>query len=223
MGTTVPKFIFNQPFLFFLRNIETGDILFAGCMSEPEAAKQPVQGPLSESELSELTQGIFTPRPAAGAGVAVSSTQNTSVPSNTYKSLFLAGSSFSTNSSPPIPQNQPTITNYYSSPNNLNTGNNFPSLVPSQHYQTPVQPSPTSNNPSQPNVAQYLPNINSASNPDTIGAPYARSPAQFLSTSGSYVSSTNSAQYPSNVNGNTQRNGVRNTNQNYNDRIHFSS
>lgn len=77
MGTSLPKLIFNHPFLFFLRNTETGDILFAGRMSEPEAAKQPALGSLTDSQLSELTQGIFTSRPVARPGVPA-------VPSNTY-------------------------------------------------------------------------------------------------------------------------------------------
>ena len=41
MGATIPKLHFNHPFLFFLRNTESGDILFAGRLSQPEEAKPP--------------------------------------------------------------------------------------------------------------------------------------------------------------------------------------
>ncbi|XP_021937997.1 serine protease inhibitor 42Dd-like isoform X2 [Zootermopsis nevadensis] len=216
ISMSLPKLIFNHPFLFFLRNTETGDVLFAGRMSQPEAARQPVVGSLSESELSELTQSIFTSKPATGAEVPVSNTNQASVP---------AGGTFNTNSKPPVPQIQPTIRNHYSYPNNVNNGNNFPSSASSQTYRSSLQPRSANNNPSQSNTAQYKPYGNSeiyhASNPDTVGVQYAHAPVQFSSVSGSYASSTNSAQYPSDVN-KTPQTGVRNINQSYNDRIHFS-
>jgi hypothetical protein len=226
MGTSLPKLIFNHPFLFFLRNTETGDILFAGRMSQPEAAKQPLLGSLSESQLSELTQSIFTQVPAAGAGVPVSITLNpVTYNSNTYKPSLPAGGTFNSNSSPPVPQIQPTNTNYYSSPNKLNNGNNFPSSATSQSYQRPLQLRSTNNNPAQSYTVQYQPYGNSetyhASNPDTVGIQYFRAPMQFLSTPGSYPSSTNSAQYPSDVN-KIPQSGVRDTNQSYSDKLHFS-
>lgn len=224
MGTSLPKLIFNHPFLFFLRNIETGDILFAGRMSEPEAAKQPVSGSLTDSQLSELTQGIFTSRPAARPGVPVvpSNTYNpASSSSNAYRPVLLPSGTLNI----PVPQTQPTVTNYYSSPRNLNTGN-LPSSASYQSYPTPLQIRSVGNNPSQPNTAQYQPNSNTetfdTSYPETVETQYGQAPMQFLSTSGSRASATVSAQYPSAVNESPQGDGVTSTNQSYNDRIHFS-
>jgi hypothetical protein len=223
MGTTIPKLIFNHPFIFFLRNTETGDILFAGRMSEPDAARQPVLGAQSESEQSKLTQIILTPIPAAGVSASIT-VNPASYNSNTYNPSLSAGGIFNTNLNPAVPQIQPTTTNHYSSPNNLNNRNNFPSSVASQSYARPVHSRSTSNYPTQSNTAQYQPHSNSemyhVSNPDTIGTQYGRAPVILSSTSGSYASFTNSAQYPSDVNNTPQESGVRDKNQN--DRIHFS-
>jgi hypothetical protein len=228
MGTSLPKLIFNHPFLFFLRNTETGDILFAGRMSEPEAAKQPVSGSLTDSQLSELTQGIFTQKPVARPGVPAvpSNTYNpASSSSNTYRLVPLPSGTLNTNSNLPVPQTQHTVTSYYSSPKNLNTGN-VPASAPYQSYPTPLQIRSVGNYQSQPNAAEYQPNGNTeefhASNPDTIGTQYGQAPTQFLSASGSYASATVSAKYPSAVNESPQGDGVTNTDRSYNDRIHFS-
>jgi hypothetical protein len=229
MGTSLPKLIFNHPFLFFLRNTETGDILFAGRMSEPEAAKQPALGPLTDSQLSELTQGIFTSRPVArpGAPAVPSNTYNrASSSSNAYRPALLPSGTLNSNPNIPVPQTQPTITNYYSSPRNLNTGN-IPSSAPYQSYPTPPQTRSVGNNPSQPNTAQYQPNSNTetfeTSNSETDGTQYGQAPVQLLSTSGSHASATVSAEYhPSAVNESPEGDGVISTNRSYNDRIHFS-
>lgn len=221
MGTSLPKLIFNHPFLFFLRNTETGDILFAGRMSEPEAAKQPVSGSLTDSQLSELTQGIFTSRPAARPGVPVvpSNTYNpASSSSNAYRPVLLASGTLNSNSNIPVPQTQPTVTNYYSSPRNLNTGN-LPSSASYQSYAQPLQIRSVGNNPSQPNSNTET---FDTSNPEMVEIQYGQAPTQFLSTSGSHASATVSAQYPSAVNESSQGDGLTNANQSYNDRIHFS-
>lgn len=219
--------MFNHPFLFFLRNTQTGDILFAGRMSQPEAAKQPVFGPVSEPQLPEQILNIFTPEPATGARVPVSNTLNPATYNiNTYRPSLPASSTFNTNPSPSVPQIQPTMTNFYSSPNNVNTGNNFPPSAHSQTYQSPIHLRSIGNDQSQLNTAQYQPYGNSevhhASNPDTIGIQRVPAMVQFLSTSGSHASSTNGAQYQSDVN-KTPQSGVRDTNQSYNDKIHFSA
>jgi hypothetical protein len=171
MGTSTPKIIFNHPFLFFLRNTETGDILFAGRMSQPEAAKQNVVGTMNESELLELGQGIFTPAPVAGAGQSVTP-RSTSI-----------------NKSFPVAQTQP-VTNYQAPPNNQNTANNNPISVFYQSYQASHQVRSISNNLPQQNTAQHQP----YSYPYTTGQ-NVPSPGQPLSTSGSYVPAVISVHY----------------------------
>jgi hypothetical protein len=219
MGTSLPKLIFNHPFLFFLRNTETGDILFAGRMSEPEAAKQPALGSLTDSQLSELTQGIFTSRPVEP--MVPSNTYNReSSSSNAYRPALLPSSTLNSNPNIPVPQTQPTTTNYYSSPRNLNTGNVL-SSASYQSYPTPHQTRSVGNNPPQPNTAQYQHNSNTetfhTSNSETDGTQYGQAPVQLLSTSGSH------AQYhPSAANESPEGDGVMSTNRSYNDRIHFS-
>jgi hypothetical protein len=226
MGTSLPKLIFNHPFLFFLRNTETEDILFAGRMSEPEVAKQPAVGSLTDSQLSELTQGIFTSRP--GLPVVPSNTYNhASSSGNAYRPApLLPSGTLNSNSNIPVPQTQPTITNYYSSPRNINTGN-IPSSMLYQSYPTQLQTRSVGNSPSQPNTAQYQPNGNTAtfqtSNAETDGTQYSQAPMQLFSTSGSHASATISAQYrPSAVNESPEGDSVASTNHSYNDRIHFS-
>uniref|UniRef100_A0A1V1FYH4 Putative serine protease 27 n=1 Tax=Reticulitermes speratus TaxID=60591 RepID=A0A1V1FYH4_9NEOP len=225
MGTSIPKLIFDHPFLFFLRNTETGDILFAGRMSQPEAAKQHILGPVNESQLLELTQGIFTSMP--GVGRPVGSTLNPqSSSSNSYKPSSLDGSAFSTNKSIPVSQTQPPATNYHTFPNNQNTANNNPFSTSYESYPSSLQVRSMSNNLPQPNSAQYQSNSNSetyhASNPDTIGQ-NVQSPGQFLSTSGSYGAAINSrAHYLSADQEEPERDSVWKINQTYTDRIHFS-
>lgn len=201
MGTSIPKIIFDHPFLFFLRNTETGDILFAGRMSQPEAAKQRVSVSMNESELLQLSQGIFTPMSVAGAGRSVGSTLNPqSSNSNTNKPSSLAGSAFNIDKSLPVSQNQPPVTNYQTSPNNQNTANNNPSSTLYQAFQASQRIRSVSNDPPQPNTAQCQSQSHSetyhASNPETIGQ-NVQSPGQSLSTSGSYVPVMNTAYYSS--------------------------
>ena len=131
MGTSIPKLIFDHPFLFFLRNTETGDILFAGRMSQPEAAKQHVSGSTNESELLRLSQGIFISTPVPGAGRSAGSTLNPqSSSSNTYEPPSFAGNAFSNDKSLPVSQSQPPVINYQTFPNNQNTANkNFSSTL----------------------------------------------------------------------------------------------
>lgn len=196
MGTSIQKLIFDHPFLFFLRNTETGDILFAGRMSQPEAARQQ---PMKESEILELTQGIFTPTPVARPERPVDNVLNSRLSSSSaYKPLSFADSALSTNKSLPVSQTQMPVINYYTSPNNQNTANNNPLSNSYQSYQASQQARSVSNNPPQPNTAQYQSHSNSAtyhaSNPDTIGQ-NVRSPGQSLSTSGSYVPAMNNARY----------------------------
>ncbi|GFG37182.1 hypothetical protein Cfor_00431 [Coptotermes formosanus] len=226
MGTSIPKLIFDHPFLFFLRNTVTGDILFAGRMSQPEAAKEHIFGSMNESQLLELSQGIFTSTPMTGAGRPLGSALNPqSSSSNTYKPASLAASVFSTNKSLPVSQSQPPATNYHTSPNNQNTVNNNPSPASYQSYLATLQVRSISNNLPQPNSAQYQSNGNSetyhASNPDTIGQ-NVRTPGQLLSLSGSYVPTINRAHYLSAEQEAPEEFGVWKINQTYTDRIHFS-
>jgi len=199
MGTSIPKLIFNHPFLFFLRNTETGDILFAGRMSQPEAAKQQVLGSMNESELLQLSQGIFTSTPVAGAGRAVGSTLNPPLSgSNTYNPPPFAGNAFIINKSLPVSQSQPPVINYQTSPNNQNTANNSPSPTLLQSFQASHRVRSVSNDLPQPNTAQCQSHSNSethrASNPDTIGQKV-HSPRQSLPAFGSYVPVMNTAHY----------------------------
>lgn len=241
MGAALPKLIFNHPFLFFLRNTETGDVLFAGRLNEPEAAKAPAIGSqLSEAQLSELSQGIFTPKPT---GSPIGSTLNPGINfgpvSTTGSGIYNPASSgsninyplSSTNSSRlPPSQNNPSFNTYNSSPNNLNIGNNVPSLPPLQqtHFSVPFQQR------SAGNAVQYQTNGNTGNYQPgqavpkavTVSSQYAPTPTQYsrvTSRSGSYAFATNSAQYPSSANGTPQgSSGGQNTNERYNDRIHFS-
>jgi hypothetical protein len=226
MGASIPKVIFNHPFLFFLRNTETGDILFAGRVTQPEAAKQHVLGSVNESQLLELGQGIFTSRPVAGAGRPVGSTLNPqSSSSNSYKPPSLAGSTLTTNRGVPVSQTQPPATNYPIASNNRNTANNNPSLIPYESYLSSLQVRSISNNLPQPNAAQYLSNSNSetyhASNPDTIGE-NVRSPGQLLPKTASRVSVISSAHYLSPLQETPEEDGVRNINHTNTYKIHFS-
>jgi hypothetical protein len=199
MGTSIPKLIFDHPFLFFLRNTKTGDILFAGRMSQPEAAKQHVSGSTNESELTQLSQSVFTSTPMAGAGRSVGSTTNPQLSSsNTYKPPPFAGSAFSIDKSLPVSQSQPPVINYQTSPNNQNIANNNPPSTLYQSYQASHRIRSVSNDLPQPNTAQYQSQSNSetyhASNPAAIGQNI-QSPGQSLSTSGSYVPVMNRVHY----------------------------
>jgi hypothetical protein len=227
MGTSIPKLIFDHPFLFFLRNTETGDILFAGRMSQPEAAKQIVPGSMNESELLLLSQGIFTPTPVAGAGRSVDSTLKPQLSnSNTYKPSSFPGSAFIIDKSLPVSQSQPPITNYQTSPNNQNTANNNPSSTWYQSNQASQRVRSVSNDLPHPNTAQCQSQSNSetyhASNPDSIGQ-NVQSPGQSLSTSGSYVPlmNMNRAHYLSGQQETPEKDGVWKINQSDTERLHF--
>jgi hypothetical protein len=223
MGTSIPKLIFDHPFLFFLRNTGTGDILFAGRMSQPEAAKPHGPGSMNDSELLLLSQGIFTPTPVAHAGRPVGSTPNPQLSnSNTYKPPSFPGSVFGIDKSLLVSQSQPPVTNYHTSPNNQNIANNNPSLNLYQSYQASHHIRSISNNLPQPNIAQYQLHSNSAtyltSNRDTIGQNI-QSPGQSLSTSESYVPAMNTAHYLSAQQETPEEVGVWKINQNNAERL----
>jgi hypothetical protein len=226
MGTSIPKIIFDQPFLFFLRNTRTGDILFAGRMSQPEAAKQQVLGPMNESEILELSEGIFTPTPVAGTGQSVGSSPNSRLAnSNTYNPPSSAGSVFNINKSLPVAQTQPPVINYQALPNNQNAANNNPLSTSYQSYQASHQVRSVSNNLPQTNTVQRQPYSYSetyqASNPDTIGQ-NVPPPGQSLSTSGSYVPAMNSAHHYLSAEQETpEESGVWMMNQTNTERLHF--
>lgn len=225
MGTSIPKLIFNHPFLFFLRNTKTGDILFAGRMSQPEEAKQQVSGSMNESELLQLSQGIFTSTPVAGAGRSVGSTTNPQLSSsNTYKLPSFAGSAFSIDKNVPVSQSQPPVTNYQTSSNNQNTANNNPSSTLYQTFQGSHRVRSVSNDLPQPGTAQGQLQSNSetyqASNPDAIGQ-NVQSPGQSLSTSGSYVPVMNRGHYLSAQPETPEEDGVWKINHSNTERLHI--
>jgi len=226
MGTSTAKIIFDHPFLFFLRNTQTGDILFAGRMSQPEAAKQRVSGSINDSELSKLGQGIFTSTPVAGAGWSVRSKLNPQLSgSNNYNPSSFAGSSSFSSKSLPVSQSQPPVTDYQTSPNNQNTANNNPSsslypILQASHHLRSV-----GNDLPQPNTAQYQSHSSietyHASNSDTIGQTV-QSRGQYLSTSGSYVPVMNRPLYLSARQETPEQEGVWKINQSGTERFHFS-
>lgn len=226
MGTSIPKLIFDHPFLFFLRNTQTGDILFAGRVSQPEPAKQRVSGLVNESELSQLTKDIFTSTPVAGAGRSVGSTLSPQFSgSNNYNPPF-AGSVSIINKSHLVSQSQPPVTNYQTSPNNQNTANNNPLPTMYQTFQATHRVRSVSNDLPQPNIAQYQSHSNSetyhASNPDTIGQ-NVQSPGQSLSTSRSYVPDMNRPHYLSAQQKTPEQEGVWKIYQSDNERRHVWS
>ena len=225
MGTSIPKLIFDHPFLFFLRNTGTGDILFAGRMSQPEAAKPQGPGSMNESELLQLSQGIFTPTPVADAVRSVSSTLNPQFSnSNTHKPSSFPGSVFSIDKSLFVSQSQPPVTNYQTSPNYQSIASNNPSLTLYQPYQASHHVRSISNNLPQPNIAQYQLHSNSEtyliSNPDTTGQNI-QSPGQSLSSSETYVPAMNRAHYLSAQQETPEEVGVWKINQSNAERLHI--
>ena len=225
MGTSIQKLIFDHPFLFFLRNTETGDILFAGRMSQPEAARPHVFEPMKDSEILKLSQGIFTPTPVASPRRPVDSGLNSRLSSgSTYKPPSFADSAASMNNGLPVSQTQTPVTNYYTSPNNQNTANNNPLSNLHQSYQASHHTRSVSNNLPQPNTAQYQSHSNRAtyhaSNPDTIGQ-NVRTPGQSLSMSGSYVPAMNKAHYLSAEQETPVEDGVWKVNQTNTETFHF--
>jgi len=226
MGTSIPKLIFDHPFLFFLRNTQTGDILFAGRMSQPEAAKQHVSGSMNDSELFQRYQGIFTSMPVAGAGQSSSSTLNPQLSgSNNYNLPSFVGSAYTINKSIPVSQSQPPVTNYQTSPNNQNSANTNPPSTFYQSFTTHQRVRSVSNDLPQPNTAQCQSHRNSetyhASNPDTVGQ-NVQSRGQSLSTSGSYVPVMNRPHYLSAQQETPEQEGVWKINQSGTERFHFS-
>jgi len=221
----MPKLIFDHPFLFFLRNTQTGDILFAGRMSQPEAAKQHVSGSMNESELLQLTQGIFTSTPVAGAGRLAGSTVSPQFSSsNNYNPPSFAGSASIINKSLLVSHSQPPVANYQISPNNQNTANNNPSTSMYQSFQTSHHVRSVSNDLPQPNTAQFQSHSNSetyhAYNPMTIGQ-NVQSPGQSLSTSGSHVPVMNRPHYLSSQQETPEQGRVWKINQSDNERLHI--
>ncbi|KAJ9580160.1 hypothetical protein L9F63_004177 [Diploptera punctata] len=131
MGTALPKLNFNHPFLFFLRNTESGDILFAGRLSQPDEVKSTEVGNRN-GVASSGQSGILAQKPPATVTSSTTSVYTTNLMTTkppSHKSNILIYPSRNMNMydgaiarSKLSPESQQNVGNTPKSPNAVNLG-----------------------------------------------------------------------------------------------------
>ncbi|PSN48955.1 hypothetical protein C0J52_11364 [Blattella germanica] len=212
-ATALPKLIFNHPFLFFLRNMESGDILFAGRLSEPEPAKQSPS--VFDTGFPASAQSTSKPISVAGPSHStfnpVEPVATSSIPTNPIGSTD--------NSKFQSPQIKPNPNNFFYSPRTINDT----PVVQGQNLPTPTT-GINGNNQVQPNVVQYQPEgmyrVGQYSSHSSSSGTYNPVPTQNIVPVVS--SNTSNGQFKSLSNESPPAVGNNNANPNYNDRYLFS-